>query len=96
MKVGELSHADNIYDADNYLGVLTGRLTYNGRSKLYINYFDYGYCISVHKSQGSEWDKVILFEQRTKRWDDEFYTKWLYTAVSRAKHKLLIIGDAYI
>jgi len=61
-----------------------------------IDHFDYGNCISVHKSQGSEWNKIILFEQRTKRWDDAFYTKWLYTAVTRAKYKLMVISDAYI
>ena len=61
-----------------------------------IDVFDYGNCVSVHKSQGSEWDKVVLFEQRTKRWSDEFYTKWLYTAVTRARNKLLVIRDAYI
>lgn len=58
-----------------------------------VDYFDYGYCISVHKSQGSEWDKVIIFEQRTKKWDDEYYSRWLYTAVTRAKEKLFIISD---
>jgi exodeoxyribonuclease-5 len=61
-----------------------------------IDYFDYGNCVSVHKSQGSEWDKVVLFEQRTKRWGDDFYTKWLYTAVTRTRKKLLVIKDAYI
>jgi len=58
-----------------------------------VDYFDYGYCISVHKSQGSEWNKVLLFEQRTKRWDDDYYARWLYTAVTRAKEKLCIISD---
>ena len=58
-----------------------------------VDYFDYGYCISVHKSQGSEWDKVIVFEQRTNRWDDEYYARWLYTAVTRSKEKLFIISD---
>lgn len=61
-----------------------------------VDYFDYGYCVSVHKSQGSEWEKVIVFEQRTPRWDDEYYAKWLYTAVTRAKDKLFIISDAWI
>ena len=61
-----------------------------------IDYFDYGNCISVHKSQGSEWNKIILFEQRTKRWNDQFYAKWLYTAVTRARFKLFIIHDAYL
>ena len=58
-----------------------------------INYFDYGYAISVHKSQGSEWNKVVLFEQRTKHWDDQYYARWLYTAITRAKEKLFIISD---
>lgn len=58
-----------------------------------IDFFDFGYCMSVHKSQGSEWQKVVVFEQRTKRWDDEYYAKWLYTAVTRAKEKLFIISN---
>ncbi|RLD63308.1 MAG: hypothetical protein DRI84_09815, partial [Bacteroidetes bacterium] len=58
-----------------------------------IDYFDFGYAMSVHKSQGSEWDRVILFEQRTKHWDDEYYTRWLYTAITRARSKLFIISD---
>lgn len=58
-----------------------------------INHFDYGYCISVHKSQGSEWDKIVLFEQRNRYQDDKQYARWLYTAITRAKTKLLIISD---
>jgi ATP-dependent exoDNAse (exonuclease V) alpha subunit len=58
-----------------------------------LDYFDYGYCISVHKSQGSEWNKVILFEQRTKHWDDDYYKRWLYTGITRAKEKLMVISD---
>jgi exodeoxyribonuclease V len=60
-----------------------------------LDYFDFGYCISVHKSQGSEFDKVVLFEQRTKHWDDEYYAKWLYTAVTRASKKLMVISGFY-
>ncbi len=77
-----------MYDKDNKMD-----RTYKGSM---IDFFDYGNCISVHKSQGSEWDKVVLFEQRTKRWEDPFYTKWLYTAITRARKKLLVISDAYI
>jgi len=58
-----------------------------------IDYFDYGYAISVHKSQGSEWDRVVVFEQRPPAWDDDYYRRWLYTAVTRAKKKLFIITD---
>ena len=54
--------------------------------------FDYGYALTVHKSQGSESDKVILFEERFKQMDDLLWKKWLYTAVTRAKNELYIIG----
>jgi exodeoxyribonuclease-5 len=58
-----------------------------------VNHFDYGYCISVHKSQGSEWDRIILFEQRNRYQNDEQYARWLYTGITRAKEKLLIITN---
>jgi exodeoxyribonuclease-5 len=60
------------------------------------SYFDYGYVISVHKSQGAEWDRVILFEQRSNHWDDEYYARWLYTGITRAREKLMIITNAWI
>ena len=56
-----------------------------------IAQFDYGYAISVHKAQGSEWNRVIVFEQRSYYWNRNFYTRWLYTAVTRSKEKLLVI-----
>jgi len=58
-----------------------------------VDLFDYGYASSVHKAQGSEWDRVVVFEQRTKHWDDQMYARWLYTAVTRAVEKLFIISD---
>jgi ATP-dependent exoDNAse (exonuclease V) alpha subunit len=52
--------------------------------------FDYAYAITVHKSQGSEWGKVILaddgFDLSGVR---DFRKRWLYTAVTRAKEELL-------
>ncbi len=58
-----------------------------------IDYFDFGYASSVHKSQGSEWERVILFEQRTKFWNENIYTRLLYTGVTRASKKLFVISD---
>ena len=55
------------------------------------DYFDYGYAISVHKSQGTEWDRVVIFEQRSRSWDEDSWRRWLYTAITRAKKKLFII-----
>ena len=51
--------------------------------------FDYGYAITVHKSQGSEFDKVILFNEYLGG-DRENYLRWLYTGVTRASKKLII------
>ena len=57
-----------------------------------VDLFDFGYAISVHRSQGSEWDSVLLFEERSRYWDDEFYKRWLYTAVTRAKGGLFVVA----
>jgi exodeoxyribonuclease-5 len=57
-----------------------------------IDLFDFGYAISVHRSQGSEWDDVLLFEERSQYWDAEFYKRWLYTAITRARDRLLVIA----
>lgn len=54
--------------------------------------FDFGYCLTVHKSQGSEADSVVLIEERFGPPDPAMYARWLYTGVTRAKSNLLIIG----
>lgn len=58
-----------------------------------LDLFDFGYALSVHKSQGSEFDKVILINERTHYQSDEEYCRWLYTGITRAKNKLLIIDN---
>jgi len=56
-----------------------------------LMFFDYGYCLSVHKSQGSEWDRVYLRAERLHAdQPDEEFAQWLYTGVTRAKDKLII------
>lgn len=52
--------------------------------------FDFGYALTVHKAQGSQAKKVILFEERFKKMTDEQWRRWLYTAVTRAEEKLII------
>jgi len=52
--------------------------------------FDYGVCMTVHKSQGSAFEDVFLFPNRWARDTDEEYGKWLYTAVTRASKRLFI------
>lgn len=53
--------------------------------------FDFGYALTVHKAQGSQAKRVILFEERFSKMDDEAWRRWLYTAVTRAEEELYII-----
>jgi ATP-dependent exoDNAse (exonuclease V) alpha subunit len=55
--------------------------------------FDFGYALTVHKAQGSQSKRVILFEERFPRMDDEMWRRWLYTGVTRAQEELYIVGN---
>ena len=52
--------------------------------------FTYAYAITCHKSQGSEWDKVLVLEEKFP-FDKEEHARWLYTACTRAAEKLVLI-----
>lgn len=55
--------------------------------------FDYGYCITCHKSQGSEYDKVIVLEEYLRGESKDGHSRWLYTAATRAAKKLIIVRN---
>jgi exodeoxyribonuclease V len=55
--------------------------------------FDFGYALTVHKAQGSQAKRVILFEERSQHMDDEMWSRWLYTGITRAEEELFIIGN---
>jgi hypothetical protein len=51
--------------------------------------FEFAYAVTCHKAQGSEFDFVIVFDES---WAfNEEKNRWLYTAITRAKEKLLIV-----
>jgi ATP-dependent exoDNAse (exonuclease V) alpha subunit len=52
-----------------------------------LNLFNFGYAITCHKSQGSEWDSVLVFNEVLNR---KYHKNWLYTAVTRASDKLIL------
>ena len=58
-----------------------------------IDLFDFGYALTVHKAQGSQCRRVVVFEERFKTMDDDMWRRWLYTAITRASDELYIIGD---
>ena len=51
--------------------------------------FEFAYAVTCHKAQGSEFDFVVLFDESRAFGEDR--SRWLYTAVTRAREKLLII-----
>ncbi|OGC45921.1 hypothetical protein A2V49_03980 [candidate division WWE3 bacterium RBG_19FT_COMBO_34_6] len=53
---------------------------------------DFGYAMTVHKAQGSEADRVIIFEERSRHMDDLMWARWLYTGITRAKKEIYIFG----
>lgn len=93
---------DNVYNGD--IGLIEWILT-NPKSEIHLNFdsnivkytpsnyndFRLAYAISIHKAQGSEFDVVVL--PIVKGYNRMLYQKLIYTAVTRAKKKLYLIGD---
>ena len=52
--------------------------------------FAYAYAITVHKSQGSEWNRIVVLEE-TFPFDKTEHARWLYTACTRASEKLVLV-----
>ncbi|HEV7266514.1 MAG TPA: AAA family ATPase [Falsiroseomonas sp.] len=50
----------------------------------------WGYAITCHKSQGSQWENVIVYDDRLSRTAEE-RARWLYTAITRAERGLVIL-----
>ena len=70
-------------------------ISYMGNKVKYSNgefdRFSLAYAISVHKSQGSEYNNVVIILAKSFR--RMFYNKLIYTAVTRAKQSLMILGS---
>ena len=70
-------------------GAGDARFENNHEAKRKLQKFDFGYAISVHKSQGSQWDYPIVFEEPFG--DKDMRRRWMYTAITRAAEKLIIL-----
>lgn len=62
--------------------------------KAYFKNLTHAYAMSIHKSQGSEFEHVIM--PITKEYYRMMYNKLLYTGVSRAKASLILIGSPVV
>jgi len=52
----------------------------------------FSYAITCHKSQGGQWHTVFVEQPYLPNGIDKEYLRWLYTAITRAKEKLYLIG----
>jgi exodeoxyribonuclease-5 len=84
------------YSNPNYYGVEVDSNIFKGnapmsqtlRTKRLICEFDFGYAITCHKSQGSEFEKVLIYEEYLKA---NTHARWLYTSITRASSKLILV-----
>ena len=52
----------------------------------------HGYALTCHKAQGGEWPTaIIVFDGRKSGWANEDYFRWTYTAISRARQRLIVV-----
>lgn len=51
--------------------------------------FTFGWAITCHKSQGSEWDNVVVFDESRAFRDAQ--KNWLYTAITRAADRVTVV-----
>ena len=98
---------ENVYNGDiGYIvDIVPSKKSKSKRNELHINFYGniviytpakyinitHGYAISIHKSQGSEFDMVIIpIVSSFKRM---LYNKLIYTGITRAKKTLILVGD---
>lgn len=64
---------------------------YDGYNKRHreLQRFDYGYAITCHKSQGSEFDSVLVYNEPIGAGVER--RRWLYTALTRAKNRCTLV-----
>jgi len=66
----------------------------NVKANTYFNALQvkFSYAITCHKSQGGQWHTVFVEQPYLPNGMDKDYLRWLYTAITRAKEKLYLIG----
>ena len=89
---GDIGYIKSIEMVDKKVNIV---INFMGNKVLYksgeFDRFTLAYAISIHKSQGSEYDNVVIV--LAKSFKRMFYNKLIYTAVTRAKESLIIIGS---
>ena len=80
-------------DYQKWNNELDRRKASNMEKPVYGKDFDYAYCLTAHKAQGSEFRNVCVFDERPslRNVGHQEKQRWYYTAITRAKERLLIV-----
>lgn len=54
--------------------------------------FTFGYALTCHKAQGSQWGNVLIIDESRVFRQREVQQKWLYTAITRAQDRVTVVG----
>ena len=76
---------------DDHVQYDKNRLTRDWREIKNLVETVWGYAITCHKSQGSQWENVIVFDDKFGHSKPEIRARWLYTAITRAEKGLVIL-----
>tara|TARA_A100001037_G_scaffold63293_1_gene55318 strand:+ start:26031 stop:27203 length:1173 start_codon:yes stop_codon:yes gene_type:complete len=100
-KLRNMEFANAVVDMDGlHEDMFRGKMSYGAFAKERVDafsmpqsqeVFDYGYAITAHKSQGSEFQRVMVIEEGRHVWAEN-WNRWLYTAITRSQKDLLIVG----
>ena len=96
---------EDVYNGDIGKIVKIEKETSSGKNEITIDFYEttviyylsdlfnikHAYCISIHKSQGSEFDTVLI--PMCSSYNKMLYNLLIYTGVTRAKRKLFLIGS---
>lgn len=98
---------ENVFNGDigTIIKILNENESESKKTEIYVQYdytcvkyfpkdlvkIKHGFAISIHKSQGSEFDLVIM--PICMSYHRMLYKKLIYTGITRAKKKLIIIGE---
>jgi exodeoxyribonuclease-5 len=67
----------------------TGREKDLGETRKLFDEFDFGYALTVHKAQGSQWNDVVLLDESMAFREDR--ARWLYTGITRAADRVTVV-----
>ena len=94
---------ENVYNGD--IGIIKNIVRIENKTFIYIDFdgnlvkyetkdlnkITHGFVISIHKSQGSEFEVVVMLVSNSYK--RMLYKKLIYTGITRAKKKLILIGE---